>query len=75
MSLLPPEVSAQLAQLLQQLQSTDNHARAQAEDVLQNQWTNQQPEVLLMGLVELIATSSSPNVRATFCPPPQLSND
>ncbi|KAL2115085.1 hypothetical protein VTJ04DRAFT_10748 [Mycothermus thermophilus] len=64
MSLLPPEVSAQLAQLLQQLQSTDNHARAQAEDVLQNQWTNQQPEVLLMGLVELIATSSSPNARA-----------
>ncbi|KAL1844076.1 hypothetical protein VTJ49DRAFT_4928 [Mycothermus thermophilus] len=64
MSLLPPEVSAQLAQLLQQLQSSDNNARAQAEDVLQNQWTSQQPEVLLMGLVEQIATSTNPVSRS-----------
>jgi hypothetical protein len=62
-SLLPAEVNGQLAQLLQQLQSADNNIRSQAEDVLQNQWTSQRPEWLLMGLAEQIANSTDPNVR------------
>ncbi len=62
MSLLPAEVSAQLAQLLGQLQSSDNSVRSQAEDVLQNQWTSQRPEWLLMGLAEQIATSTNSSV-------------
>jgi hypothetical protein len=63
MSVLPAEVNAQLAQLLQQLQSADNNVRSQAEDVLQNQWTSQRPEWLLMGLAEQIGTSTSSPVR------------
>jgi hypothetical protein len=66
MSLLPAEVSAQLVQLLQQLQSADNNVRSQAEDVLQNQWTSQRPDWLLMGLAEQIATSANPSVCRTF---------
>jgi len=52
MSLLPPEATAQLARILQALQSTDNVVRTQAEEHLNNDWVNTQPEVLLMGLVE-----------------------
>lgn len=63
MSVLPAEVSAQLAQLLQQLQSPDNNARSQAEEVLQNQWTSQRPDWLLMGLAEQIGNSSDASVR------------
>lgn len=66
MSVLPAEVSAQLAQLLQQLQSPDNNIRSQAEDVLQNQWTSQRPEWLLMGLAEQIANSTSTSVCLAF---------
>lgn len=62
MSVLPAEVNAQLAQLLQQLQSPDNTIRSQAEDVLQNQWTSQRPDWLLMGLAEQIGTSSNNSV-------------
>ena len=57
MSLLPAEVNAELAQLLQALQSADNNVRSQAEEHLQNNWTTPRPEVLLMGLVEQIAGS------------------
>jgi hypothetical protein len=62
MSILPAEVNAQLAQLLTQLQSADNTVRSQAEEVLQNQWTNQRPEWLLMGLAEQIANSTNASV-------------
>ena len=68
MSLLPAEVSAQLAQLLGQLQSPDNSVRSQAEDVLQNQWTSQRPEWLLMGLAEQIATSTNSSVCCSTSP-------
>ncbi|KAL2179481.1 armadillo-type protein [Thermothelomyces heterothallicus CBS 202.75] len=64
MSVLPAEVNAQLAQLLQQLQSADNNIRSQAEDVLQNQWTSQRPEWLLMGLADQIGTSTDPSMRS-----------
>lgn len=62
-SVLPADVSAQLGQLLQQLQSSDNIVRSQAEEVLQNQWTSQRPEYLLMGLAEQISSSPDVSVR------------
>lgn len=52
MSLLSPEIHAELTQLLQALQSPDNGIRSQAEEHLQNNWTGTRPEVLLMGLAE-----------------------
>nr|POE64848.1 importin subunit beta-3 [Quercus suber] len=52
MSVLPPEVHAALAQVLQGLQSTDNAARTAAEEQLNTEWTNQRPDMLLMGLAE-----------------------
>jgi importin-5 len=54
MSLLPPEVHAELTQLLQALQSPDNGIRSQAEEHLQSNWTSSRPEILLMGLAEQI---------------------
>jgi hypothetical protein len=54
MSVLPADVHAELTQLLQALQSSDNSVRSQAEEHLQNNWTNSRPEVLLMGLAEQI---------------------
>lgn len=62
MSLLPPEVSAELAQLLQQLQSPDNSVRSMAETNLQEHWTSQRADVLLMGLAEQLATSGDISV-------------
>jgi hypothetical protein len=62
MSVLPAEVHAQLTALLKQLQSPDNNVRSQAEDVLQNQWTSQRPDWLLMGLVEQIGNSTDASV-------------
>jgi len=58
MSLLPPDVHAELAQLLQAVQSSDNSIRSQAEEHLQNNWTNTRPEVLLMGLAEQIQAAA-----------------
>ena len=54
MSVLPADVHAELSQLLQALQSSDNSIRSQAEEHLQNNWTATRPEVLLMGLAEQI---------------------
>lgn len=54
MSLLSPEIHAELTQLLQALQSPDNAIRSQAEEHLQNNWTSTRPEVLLMGLAEQV---------------------
>lgn len=72
MSLLSPDVHAELTQLLQALQASDNSIRSQAEDHLQNSWTNSRPEVLLMGLVEQIqggtdnAVSLNPQISTNF---------
>lgn len=63
MSVLPPDVHNELAQLLDALQSSDNGVRSQAEDHLANNWTTTKPEMLLMGLVEQIQGSNDPNVR------------
>lgn len=61
-SVLSPQVHAELTQLLQALQSGDNNIRSQAEEHLANTWTNTQPEVLLMGLVEQIHGSTDTTV-------------
>lgn len=64
MSVLPPEVHAELTQLLQALQSPDNNIRSQAEEHLQNSWTNTRPEVLLMGLAEQVQAASDTPIRS-----------
>jgi hypothetical protein len=66
MSVLPENVHAELAQLLDALQSADNSVRSQAEEHLAANWTTPQPEVLLMGLVEQIRGSNDPTVRQGF---------
>lgn len=80
MSMLPPEVSAELTQLLQALQSPDNSIRSQAEDHLQTNWTATTPEILLMGLAEQIAGApessvilSTPPLSHPAIPPSQIS--
>ena len=65
MSILPPQVHAELAELLQALQSSDNNVRSQAEDHLTTNWTNTKPEMLLMGLVEQIHGSNDTTVSLT----------
>ncbi|KAI0005217.1 importin beta-3 subunit [Xylariaceae sp. FL0662B] len=64
MSILPVETHAELTQLLQALQSPDNSIRSQAEDHLQNSWTNTRPEVLLMGLAEQTSASTDTSLRS-----------
>jgi importin-5 len=66
MSVLPPQVHAELTELLQALQSSDNNVRSQAEEHLTNNWTNTRPEMLLMGLVEQIHGSNNTSVSATL---------
>ena len=62
MSVLPPDVHNELAQLLDALQSSDNSVRSQAEEHLANNCTTTKPELLLMGLVEQIQGSNDPTV-------------
>jgi hypothetical protein len=63
MSVLPAEVQGALTQLLQVLQSADNTLRSQAEEQLNNDWTPNRPEVLLMGLAEQLQVAENPSVR------------
>jgi len=62
MSVLPAEVQGALSQLLQALSSNDNALRSQAEEQLNNDWTLNRPDVLLMGLVEQIRGSQDSSV-------------
>lgn len=62
MSVLPPEVHAALATLLQGLQSTDNTVRTQAEERLNTEWVAQRPDMLLMGLAEQMQGSQDEGV-------------
>jgi hypothetical protein len=62
MSVLPADIHAELAQLLDALQSSDNQVRSQAEEHLANNWTATKPEMLLMGLVEQIQGSNDATV-------------
>ena len=66
MSVLAPDVHAELAQLLDALQSSDNSVRSQAEEHLANNWTATKPELLLMGLVEQIQGSNDATVGNLF---------
>lgn len=63
MSVLPAQVHAALAQLLQALSSADNNARSQAEEQLNTEWVAGRPGVLLMGLVEQMQDAEEPSVR------------
>jgi len=62
MSVLPAEIQAALVQLLQAASSPDNAIRSQAEAQLENDWTPNRPEVLLMGLVEQMHNSHDSSV-------------
>lgn len=64
--MLPEDVHAELAQLLQALQSADNGIRSQAEEHLQNNWSNTRPEVLLMGLAEQIQGANDTAVSISY---------
>lgn len=65
MSVLPAEVHTELTALLAALQAPDNNVRSQAEDHLNANWTASKPEVLLMGLVEQIHSSTDQNVSSS----------
>ena len=62
MSVLPAEVHTALATLLQGLQSPDNVQRTTAEQQLNEEWVNQRPDVLLMGLSEQIELAQDTSV-------------
>jgi len=70
MSLLPPEVHTALSQLLRALSTPDNTVRSQAEDQLNNDWVQNKPDVLLMGLAEQIGGAED-----TLVSPPQTSGE
>lgn len=62
MSVLPQEIHAALAQLLQGLQAPDNVQRSDAEKQLNDEWIQARPDVLLMGLSEQIQGADEPSV-------------
>ncbi|KAL3426413.1 hypothetical protein PVAG01_03204 [Phlyctema vagabunda] len=64
MSVIPADVHAELAQLLDALQSSDNGVRSQAEEHLTANWTLTRPDLLLMGLVEQIQGSTDTTTRS-----------
>lgn len=63
MPALSADIYQALGQLLQGLQSSDNAIRSQAEESLNNAWVASRPEILLMGLVELLKDSQDATVR------------
>ncbi|CAI7587634.1 unnamed protein product [Penicillium glandicola] len=64
MSLLPPEIHTALSQLLRALSTPDNAVRSQAEDQLNNDWVQNRPDVLLMGLAEQLGGAEDTITRA-----------
>lgn len=66
MSVLPAEVHGALDQVLQALQNTDNTVRSQAEKTLNDDWINQRPDMLLMGLAEQMQGSQDEGVSRSF---------
>ena len=75
MSLLPPDITAALNQLLEGLSSSDNQARTLAEDQLNSEWVAKRPDFLLIGLVLQIQnpsdTAEQPPVQPPIFPHPQ----
>jgi hypothetical protein len=76
MSLLSPDITLALTQLLRGLSSPDNIVRSQAEDQLNNEWVAKRPDFLLMGLVEQIGGAEEHPVGAPSMqtPEPQLTS-
>lgn len=66
MSLLPQEVHTALSQLLRALSTPDNTVRSQAEEQLNNDWVQNKPDILLMGLAEQIAGAEDTLVSADY---------
>lgn len=66
MSLLAPEVHSALSQLLRALITPDNTIRSQAEDQLNNDWVQNRPDVLLMGLAEQLQGAEDAAVSELF---------
>ncbi|KAL2828730.1 armadillo-type protein [Aspergillus cavernicola] len=64
MSLLPPEVHSALSQLLGALSTADNTVRSQAEEQLNNDWIQNRPDVLLMGLAEQLEGAEDQGTRS-----------
>lgn len=62
MSLLAPEIHANLSQLLVALTSSENDIRSRAEEQLNQEWVAGRPDVLLMGLVEQLQASQDVGV-------------
>lgn len=67
MSLLPPDVQPALSQLLGALSSPDNRLRTQAEEQLNNDWIQNRPDVLLMGLTEQVQGAGDAVVSRPGC--------
>jgi hypothetical protein len=63
MSLLAPEIHSALSQLLRALTTPDNAVRSQAEDQLNNDWVQNRPDILLMGLAEQLQGAEDAVVR------------
>ncbi|KAL4930686.1 nuclear import receptor PSE1 [Aspergillus undulatus] len=64
MSLLPPEVHSALSQLLRGLSTADNNIRSQAEAQLNDDWIQNRPDVLLMGLAEQLENAEDTVTRS-----------
>ncbi|KAL4797281.1 armadillo-type protein [Aspergillus venezuelensis] len=64
MSLLPAEVHSALSQLLQALSTPDNNVRSQAESQLNDDWIQNRPDVLLMGLAEQLENAEDTGTRS-----------
>ena len=62
MSLIGQQLTTALATLLKGLQSAENITRKHAEDGLQRDWVDKQPEILLMGLAEQMQGSKDLSV-------------
>ena len=55
-----------LSQLLRALSTPDNTVRSQAEDQLNNDWVQNKPDILLMGLAEQIGGAEDTVVSADY---------
>ncbi|KAG2213565.1 hypothetical protein INT46_002271 [Mucor plumbeus] len=58
------EVLQQLAPVLTSLLSTDNNQRAAAEAQLNDNWVAQQPDLLLLGLAQFVASNNEVQLRS-----------
>lgn len=65
--LVEPETLAQLTRVLVNLPSPDNNVRAAAELQLNEQWVNTQPDIVLLGLAQLVSQSQEEDVSWPQC--------